>query len=182
MTTTQEVVEDLVIADSTESVEINVPVEKIDLGKWLTGLTDAEYQACAVPDHHACGWSKNADGAPVSINVEVIGGTLMIQHYIAEVLEPHHCRLVSISESQGSDGWQYMQVIWDLSVTPLDSGRATFTNKVLSFPTRSLLEGLKKAGIAFETVAQDRQAAVARHNAIEVRGYGASVEQAAMRA
>jgi hypothetical protein len=79
MTTTHEVVEDLVLSDSTENVVINAPVEKIDLGKWLTQLTDAEYQACAVPDHKACGWSKNADGDLVSINVEMIGGALMIQ-------------------------------------------------------------------------------------------------------
>jgi hypothetical protein len=163
-------------------VQINVPAEKIDLGNWLTELTDAEYQACAVPDHHACGWSKNANNDSVSINVEVIGGTLMIQHYIAEVQEPHHRRLVSISESQSPNGWQYMKVTWDLSVAPLDSGRATFTNRVQSWPTRALLEGLKEGGIPFEQVARDRQAAVGRHNAIEVRGYGAGIERAATRA
>ncbi|MFF1475040.1 hypothetical protein EDD90_10622 [Streptomyces sp. Ag109_O5-1] len=177
MTTTHEVVEDLVLSDSTENVVINAPVEKIHLGKWLTQLTDAEYQACAVPDHRACGWSKNADGDLVSINVEVIGGALMIQHYVAEVLEPHHCRLVSLSETQSPDGWQYVQVIWDLSVTPLDSGRATFTNKVLGRPTRSFLENLKERGIPFEQVVEERQAAVARHNALEAPHYAASVER-----
>jgi hypothetical protein len=180
MTTTHEVVKDVALTDSTKNVVIHAPVERIHLGKWLTQLTDAEYQACAIPDHRACGWSKNADGDLVSINVEVIGGSLMIQHYVAEVLEPRHCRMVSLSELQFPDGWQYLQVIWDLSVTPLESGRTTFTNKVLTWPTRSFLDYLKRQGISFEQVKGERQAAVVRHNELEAPHYAASVERAAL--
>jgi hypothetical protein len=74
-----EIVEDLLLTDSTCSAVINAPLEVIDLGAWLPQLTDAEYQACAVPDHKACGWSRNAAGDLVSINVEEVGGTLLIQ-------------------------------------------------------------------------------------------------------
>ena len=179
MTNPDDIVEDLVLSDSTEHVVLNAALDRIDLGKWLTALTDAEYQACAVPDHKACGWSRNADGDLVSINVEVVGGTLLIQHYVAEILEPHHCRLVSLTESQTPDGWQHIQVIWDLSVAPLGFGQVTFTNRVVSHPTRSFLEYLAERGIPFEQAVAARKAAVARHNAIEAPNYGASIERAA---
>ncbi|MEV7236262.1 hypothetical protein AB0N06_20385 [Streptomyces sp. NPDC051020] len=173
---------DLVLAESTQSVDINVPLESIDLGTWLPQLTDTEYQACAVPDHRACGWSRNAAGKLVSINVEVVGGVLLIQHYVAEILERHHCRMVSLSEAQTADGWQYQQVIWDLSVTALDADRSTFTNKILSRPTRAFVTHLEERGIPFEQAVEARKQAVEQHNALEAPSYAASVERAALNA
>ena len=34
----------------------------------------------------------------MSINVEVLGGSPMVQHYVEEIAEPHHLRLVSNSD------------------------------------------------------------------------------------
>ena len=34
----------------------------------------------------------------MSINVEVLGGNPMVQHYVEEIAEPHHLRLVSNSD------------------------------------------------------------------------------------
>jgi hypothetical protein len=92
----------------------------------------------------------------MSINVEVIGGTLMVQHYVAEVYEPHHCRMVSLSDVQTPAGWRKIQVIWDLSVTALDSASCRYTNQVLSYPTPAFLETLEVAGISFEDAVADR--------------------------
>ncbi|MEU9318302.1 hypothetical protein [Streptomyces sp. NPDC048295] len=182
MSPTHEIAEEYFLGESTQSVVINVPLESVDLGKWLTRLTDAEYQACAVPDHRAAGWSKNAAGDLVSINVEVVGGALIVQHYVAEILEPHHCRMVSLSETQTPDGWQQLQVVWDLSVTKLDGDRSTFTNKVTSRPTRTFVAYVEAQGIPFEQFAQQRRRAVEGHNALEAPSYAASVERATLQA
>jgi len=182
MTSDREIVEDLVLADSVHTAVIGAPLGRIDLGGWLTRLTDAEYRACAVPDHRACGWSRNADGEAVSINVEVVGGVLLIQHYVAEILEPHHCRMVSLSETQTPEGWQYSQVVWDLSVTDLDADRSTFTNRIISRPTRGFLAYLDQHGISFEQAVAARKDGVARHNALEAPNYAASVERSAQAA
>ena len=80
----------------------------------------------------------------MSINVEVIGGTLMVQHYVAEVHEPHHCRMVSLSDVQTPAGWTKIQVIWDLSVTALDAGSCRYTNQVLSYPTPAFLKTFRQ--------------------------------------
>ncbi|EWM16426.1 hypothetical protein [Kutzneria sp. 744] len=176
----KEEVVDRVLIDTTVSAVVEAPLDRIDLGTWLRGLSDEEYRQCAVPDHRANGWSTNADGQLVSINVEEIGGELIIQHYVAEVLAPHHTRLVSLSELQTPGGWGTVEVVWDITVTALGPDRATFTNRVVSRPTRSLLKGLEDAGVTFEQASAERTAVVAEHNALETPNYAKSVERAVL--
>src|SRR5271156_4834619 len=57
---------------------------------------------------------------PMSINVETIGDALVVQHYIAEVREPHFCRMVSISDSISPTGRTKLQVVWELSAKRID--------------------------------------------------------------
>jgi hypothetical protein len=42
---------------------------------------DHEHQDCS-PAHVAAGFTTAPDGKRMSINVEVIGGSLMVQHYV----------------------------------------------------------------------------------------------------
>ncbi len=90
---------------------INAPIEHVDIATWLMNLPDAEYQRCAPPDHIACGSTTSDDGQKMSINVEQIGEGLVIQHYIAETLEPHHCKMVSHSDVYTPHGRTKVQVI-----------------------------------------------------------------------
>jgi hypothetical protein len=165
--TTTDILTDMVLVKTEKTATIHAPVERVDIADWLLHLPDAEYQRCAPPDHIAAGTTMTDDGRPISINVEVIGGTLMVQHYLAEVHEPHHCRMK-------------IQVIWDLSVTPLDSASCRFTNQVLSYPTPEFLETLKIAGISFKDAVADRQAASDDHNRRETALYAQSLERKAL--
>src|SRR3974377_425270 len=157
--TTTDILTDMVLVESEKTATLHAPLETVDIADWLLPLPDAEYQRCAPPDHIAAGTTTTDDGRPMSINVEVIGGTLMVQHYVAEVHEPHHCRMVSLSDVQTPAGWTKIQVIWDLSVTALDSTSCLYTNHVLTYPTPAFLETLKVAAISFEDAVADRQAA-----------------------
>src|SRR5262245_38324410 len=178
--TTTNILTDMVLVESEKTATIHAPVERVDIADWLLHLPDAEYQRCAPPDHIAAGTTTTDDGRPMSINVEVIGGSLMVQHYVAEVHEPHHCRMVSLSDVQTPAGWTKIQVIWDLSVTALDSGSCRYTNQVLSHPTPAFLETLKVAGISFEDAVADRQAATDDHNRRETALYAQSLERKAL--
>ena len=100
--TTTDIRTDMVLVESEKTATIHAPLERVDIADWLLHLPDAEYQRCAPPDHIAAGTTTTDDGRPMSINVEVIGGTLMVQHYVAEVHEPHHCRMVSLSDVQNT--------------------------------------------------------------------------------
>jgi hypothetical protein len=178
--TTTDILTDMVLVETEKTATIHAPVERVDIADWLLHLPDAEYQRCAPPDHIAAGTTTTDDGRPMSINVEVIGGSLMVQHYVAEVVEPHHCRMVSLSDVQTPAGWTKIQVIWDLSVTALDPASCQFTNQVLSYPTPAFLETLKAAGISFEDAVADRQAASADHNRRETALFAQSLERKAL--
>ena len=86
--TTPDILTDMVLVKTEKTATIHAPVERVDIADWLLHLPDAEYQRCAPPDHIAAGTTTTDDGRPMSINVEVIGGALMVQHYVAEVHEP----------------------------------------------------------------------------------------------
>ncbi len=60
------------------------------------------------------------DGRPMSINVEVIGGSMIVQHYVEETGEPHHLQLVSRSDLFTPAGRSRIDVVWDLRVRRID--------------------------------------------------------------
>jgi hypothetical protein len=177
MTTVQA---DLVLSDSVFHAQINAPVEKVDLAKWLFGLPDAEYQRCAPPDHIAAGATTTDEGRPMSVNVEMIGTSLMVQHYVGEITEPHHCRMVSASDAFTPQGHTRVQVIWDLSVRRLGEDRCEYANSVTAHPTEEFLGFLRDHGVTFEQAAGERQAASSDHNSRETPRFAASIERAAL--
>ncbi|MDT5066562.1 MAG: hypothetical protein QOK02_2717 [Mycobacterium sp.] len=175
-----DVLPDLLIVDSVQTAIIDAPARRIDIAGWLLNLPDAEYQRCAPPDHLAAGSTTTDDGRPMSINVEQIGGSLMIQHYIAEVHRADHCRMVSLSDLQTPTGWTKVQVIWDLSIAPLSDETCKYTNRVTSYPTRGFLNLLDTAGRTFGETAAGLQQATDDHNRRETRQYAASIRRKAV--
>ena len=67
---------------SSHSV-INAPVDRIDLAAWLQIFSDRDYQACS-PGHRAAGCFREKDQFG-TINVENVGGHLLVHHYLADV-------------------------------------------------------------------------------------------------
>jgi hypothetical protein len=63
----------------TAHVTLNEPSDQVDLEAWLFGLSDSDYQACA-KGHRGAGMSRDEQGRGM-INVESIGGNLIVQHY-----------------------------------------------------------------------------------------------------
>ena len=151
----------------------------VDIADWLFHLPDAEYQRCAPPDQKAAGSTTTDDGRLMTINVEEIGGTLLIQHYVAETYGPHHCRMVSLTDVRTPDGWTRIQVIWDLSVVEETLTTCAFTNLVISYPTQEFLDLLAASGTQFEDAAALRQSATVDHNERETTQYAASIGCAA---
>jgi hypothetical protein len=62
----------------TAHVTLDAPSDEIDLEAWLFGLSDADYQACA-KGHHGAGVFTDEHGRGM-VNVESIGGYLIVQH------------------------------------------------------------------------------------------------------
>jgi hypothetical protein len=167
---------DQILSQSAYTAVINAPIDWVDIADWLLNLPEAEYQRCAPPDHIAAGYITTDDGRPISINVEQIGEGLVIQHYLGEVTEKHHCHMVSHSDVFTPHGRTKAQVIWDLSVKPIDNEHCEYTNSVLGRTTPGFLTFIEKHGITFEQAAAARQAASSDHNSRETLLFAKSIE------
>ena len=161
---TDVILHDKELSNSTYSHIINAPLANIDIADWLFNLPEAEYQRCCPPDHISCGSTSTDDGKRMSINVEMIGKTLMIQHYVAEVATPTLCRMVSTSDAFTSNGHTRVQVIWTLSAKQVDEKTSEYTNGVVAHPTAEFMDFIAKHNIPFEDAAQGRQHDGGDHN------------------
>lgn len=106
--------DDNTLVESSFSARINAPIEKVDIPSWCFSLSESEYKGCS-PAHCSVGATTSPDGRRMSINVEILGGSPMVQHYVEEIGERDHLRLVSISDIFTPTGRINMGVIWDLS-------------------------------------------------------------------
>lgn len=155
------------LVDSHCTASIPLELDRIDLTEWLFALSDADYRRCST-QHFAAGTSRSDDGRRMSINVERIGETLLFEHYVEDISEAHHCRVVSVSDFLNDRlGRATISVTWELLVEPADGGGVTFTNRVIAHTTDALQELLDAAGVKVETVRDSMQQNAAAHNAEE---------------
>jgi hypothetical protein len=169
------ILDDKILSSSAYSHVIAVPQAKIDIADWLFNLPEAEYQRCCPPDHISCGSTFTDDGTRMSINVEMIGQTLMIQHYVAETATPHLCRMVSTSDAFTPNGRTRVQIIWTLSVKPVDDTHCEYTNSVVGHPTAAFMDFIAAHNISFEQAAAARQRDGREHNRRETPLYAESI-------
>jgi hypothetical protein len=170
---------DWILSESSYSHEIDVPIDQVDIADWLAHLGNAEFQRCCPPDHVACGFTHTDDGRPMSINVETVGPSLLIQQYVAEVFDAHHCRMVSVSDVfPFSGGRTQTTVRWTLAVEPISARSCRYVNSVTASATEGFLDFIKQHGQTFEQAAAARQHASSDHNRRETPGYAASIARA----
>jgi len=167
------------LAESSFSAVIHAPLEKVDIPTWCFSLSEAEYQWCS-PAHYSAAVTTAPDGRRMSINVEVIGGSMMVQHYLEEVSEPHHLRLVSCSDVFTPTGRTKLDITWDLSVVKIDDSSCEFTNMVRSAATPELIELLTRQGIPVDVFANARKPNSAGHNRQETPMFAKSIERHAL--
>src|SRR5271155_1725817 len=171
--------EDHTLSLSTVTAIIQAPIEQVNVSEWLLHLPDAEYQRCSHA-HIAGASSTSDDGRPMSINVETIGDAFVVQHYVAEIQEPHFCRMVSISDSISPAGRTKLKVIWELSAKKLDDLTCEFTNHIHSSAIGQTLAFFRDHNVPFERAREARQQASHAHNQEETPNFAKSIERRAL--
>jgi hypothetical protein len=169
------------LVDSSFNAVINAPIEKINLPEWAFNLSESEYQGCS-PAHVAAAKTIGADGRRMSINVEVIGGTMMVQHYQEELSEPHHLVLTSFSDIFTTAGRFVIHVRWELSVKSTGNNQCEFTNRVTSHATEDMVHTFERQGIPFDIFKSQRQPMSVYHNRTETPFFAASIERSTLTA
>jgi hypothetical protein len=177
---TDEILTDKELSNSAYTHLIRAPIENVDIPAWLFKLPEAEFCRCCFPDHISCGATSTDDGTPMSIAVEMIGKTLMIQHYVAEVATPALCHMVSTSDAFTPIGHTRVQVIWTLSVQRIDERSCEYTNSVVVHPTMEYMDFISRHSIAFEDAVTARQRDTGDHNRRETPLFAASIERHAL--
>jgi hypothetical protein len=167
------------LVESSFSAIIKAPIEAVDIPSWCFTLPESEYQSCS-PAHCSAGATSAPDGRRMSINVEIIGGSLMVQHYVEEIGEPDHLRLVSNSDVFTPTGRTRIGVIWDLTVRKIDDQTCEFTNMVHSSGTPELMDFLGKQGIPWEVFQAARKPISEAHNRQETPLFAKSIERHAL--
>lgn len=144
-----------VLADVVSEAVVDAPIEELDLSYWVFAMGDRDYRRCA-RGHIACGSSPLPGGARASINVESVGGHLLVQHYEPEVFEPRHIRMVS----HASEMWIFrlipsrVRVIWDVSLHGREQGGCTFRDHIRVEHRSRLLWLLSKLALINRIVQQ----------------------------
>lgn len=118
---------------------INLPVEQIDLHDWLINITENDYKSFSKA-HRAFGLTK-IDGVEGMINVESIGGNLLVQHYKIQERQNHLLTLYS----QKSDAYLFhlvkvaVGVEWKMSVKKKDGASSVFSCEIgVAYPNKLL--------------------------------------------
>ncbi len=104
-----------------QSFLINLPAEKIDLYKWVTGMTDADYASYS-PAHKAMGsFSKN--NVFYMKNVENIGTETIVQNYEMKFHAPNHVQFYSPNSKAYMLRWfpVTVGVPWELYIQPVSA-------------------------------------------------------------
>lgn len=174
------ILRDKILSSSAFNHVIAVPLETVDIADWLLNLPEAEYQRCCPPDHISCGSTVADDGTPMSINIEMIGQTLMVQHYVAETATPHLCRMISTSDAFTPNGHTRVQVIWTLSAKRVDDTHCEYTNSVVAHPTAAFMDFIAAHKISFEQAAAVRQRDGGDHNRRETPLFAESIARKAL--
>ncbi|MDT3403158.1 hypothetical protein [Mucilaginibacter terrae] len=167
------------LSHSVVKAVINAPIEKVNIADWLLNLPDAEYQKCSV-NHIAAGSTTTYDGLPMSINVEMIGDALVIQHYVATEYRADYCRMLSLSDVITKNGNSRVQVLWELKAVAIGENTCEYTNEIHATATPEFMTFINEHGITLAQAAAARQAASDVHNHEETPLFAKSIEHKAL--
>jgi hypothetical protein len=117
----------------------------------------------------------------MSVNVEMIGGSLSIQHYVETLAKPDHLVLESVSDILTPNGRSTMNVLWELSVKPIDSSTCKFTNHVRATATPAFIQFLDRQGIPFDLFRAQRAPMSIAHKKGETPLFAQSIERAVLK-
>ncbi|WP_099025493.1 hypothetical protein [Mycolicibacterium palauense] len=172
------------LCESSASFSINAPTSMIDITEWLFTLGDEEYINCTPRSkaHLSAGFTRTPDGRRMSINVEDIGGALIVEHYVEDISEKLHCRVHSISDNLIGREYTKTEVVWELVADHKGDGYHDFTNNVWVWTTPNYDRYMEAHRIPYEEARHDYQSAVSVHNAEETPFFAASIERLALRA
>jgi len=123
----------------TNTGVINLPAGKIDLYEWLINISENDYKSFSKA-HLAVGITK-IDNVESMINIESIGGNLLVQHYKIQQKQKHLLVLLS----QKTDAYLFhlvkvhVEVEWKMIIKQKDDRSSFFICEIgVQYPNKLL--------------------------------------------
>jgi hypothetical protein len=117
----------------------------------------------------------------MSINVEDVGGALFLEHYVEEISERLHCRVVSLSDVLIGREFTTVRLIWELIATPINDSEADLHNNVWIYTTEKYDQYLSAHRLEYEDIRLVVRANTDAHNAEETPYFAESIQRKALR-
>ena len=127
----------------SHEVSMAIPAPSVDLSDWLFSLSEADYQACA-RGHRAIGM-LGGDKRSGMVNVESIGGSLLVQHYATRLAE--RGRVTMVSDASRAYLMHTVPVkigvVWEMQITPESTDTSRFRCTIdVAMPAPVIVLGL----------------------------------------
>lgn len=121
------------LGEAIAQATINANIDSINISEWLFGISSEEYAACA-EGHQSAAQGMLPSGKRVSMNVEIVAGFFMVQHYIETISEKD--RVLSVSPNTvlwlDDENYVILQITWELSLKKIDDNSCQLTCRVVS--------------------------------------------------
>ena len=165
------------LAQSSAHARISASAASIDITEWLFTLPEHEYNNCTPSSgsHITAAFTRSPEGKKMSINVEYIGDSMFVEHYVEDISEPLHCRVKSLSTMWNGTAFSKLQVVWELIAEADGDVESKLTNNVLVFTTEDFEAYIERSHLKFEEVRASIQANLDAHNSEETPEFAASI-------
>ena len=117
----------------------------------------------------------------MSINVEQIADNLLIQHYVEEIGEKHHCCVNSVSDSLTPAGRTTLGIKWEIKIKKISESTCEFSNHVVISLSEHFLESLRKLNVSdLEPIRDNMYKNLKEHNDEETPLFARDIESKAL--
>jgi hypothetical protein len=169
--------ENIMLVNASVSATLNAPIEKLDIQAQCFTLPESESHSCSRADCSA-GVTTAPDGRRMSVNVQIRGGSPILEHYVEEIGQPDYLRLVVNSYGFTPAGHANTGVVWDVDDRKIDDPACEFTNTVQSSATPELMDLLGKQRIPWDVfLSADNKPVSEAHNRQETPLFAQSIER-----
>ena len=166
------------MVESSVTATINAPIDKIVYSRMVRHTLRARRPwmvSGAYPDEP----TTAPDGKRMSINVEIIGGSLMVQYYVETLGRKDHLALESVSDLTTPTGRTTIHILWEISGKSIDATRCELTNRVRSKAPKEFVTFLDRQGIPLDLFRSQRLSVSVNGNQAETPLITASIERVA---
>lgn len=168
----------ITLGSATAKVVISAPLPSINLGEWLFTLTSEEYAACA-EGHQSAAQGVLPSGKRVSINLEVVGGFTMVQHYVESLSRRDHVKTISPNSVLWINEEQFVltQISWELTAKKISGNQTEITCQVTA---ETANEAFAKQAMAAAATRPKRETPLQLHINEETPLFAKDIERKAL--